>query len=67
MNYIDYTIRLKYVLELIEKGGLSSPKEVAERFECSEKTIRNMINVLREQGHNIKYSRISKKYYVEKQ
>jgi len=66
MNYIDYTKRLDYILELIRKDSLCSPHELASKFNCSEKTIRNMINVLRQKGHNIKYSKKSKKYFVEK-
>jgi len=52
MDYIKYTQRLEYLLDLINKGQVSSPKIVAERFYCSEKTIRNMINRLREKGYN---------------
>jgi len=64
MNYIDYTKRLNYILELIQKNNLSSPNELASKFECSEKTIRNMINVLRDKGYNIKYSKTTKKYFI---
>lgn len=65
MNYIDYSKRLKYLLELIQKDSNLTLYELASKFECSEKTIRNMINVLRENGYNIKYSKASKKYFIE--
>jgi len=65
MDYIKYTQRLEYLLDLINKGQVSSPKIVAERFYCSEKTIRNMINRLREKGYNIYFSRGIKKYVVK--
>lgn len=65
MNYIDYSKRLKYLLELIQKDSNLTLYELASKLECSEKTIRNMINVLRENGYNIKYSKASKKYFIE--
>jgi biotin operon repressor len=62
MDYKTYAQRLDYLKELIEKGQLSSPKDLSEKFECSERTIRKMINDLRESGIEIKYSR--KKFTV---
>ncbi|MCK4663003.1 MAG: HTH domain-containing protein, partial [Bacteroidales bacterium] len=49
-----------------ELFGLTSPKTVARKFECSEKTIRNMINILREQGNKIEYCKSSRKYFLIK-
>ena len=66
MNYLSYSKRIKYILELIEKGNLNSPIELAEKFDCSEKTIRNMINTLRESGKQISYCKLSKKYILKK-
>jgi biotin operon repressor len=57
MDYKTYAQRLDYLKELIEKGQLLSPKDLSEKFECSERTIRKMINDLRESGIEIKYSR----------
>lgn len=65
MSYNKYAERLDYLLEKIKKERLSSPKEIAERFECSEKTVRNMINNLRNQGFDIDYCRKSKKYFLK--
>jgi biotin operon repressor len=62
MDYKTYAQRLDYLKELIEKGQLSSPKDLSEKFECSERTISKMINDLRESGIEIKYSR--KKFTV---
>jgi len=63
MNHASYSERLDYLLELIEKGAASSPKQISKKFDCNEKTIRNMINVLRKQGNNIKYSQMQKKIF----
>ena len=57
MNFLDYSERLDYLLEMIEKGRISSPKQIAQKFDCCDKTARNMLNELREEGHNIRYSR----------
>ncbi|MEQ9166903.1 MAG: HTH domain-containing protein [Fulvivirga sp.] len=66
MDYLTYSKRLDYLLELIEKGQLQSPGQVAESFECSERTVRKMINDLRDKGKNITYSRKSMKYFLDK-
>lgn len=66
MNYLAHTKRLDYLLEMIEKGRISSPKQIAQKFDCCDKTARNMINELREKGHNIKYIRALGKYLVKK-
>jgi biotin operon repressor len=64
MDYKTYAQRLDYLKELVEKGQLSSPKDLSEKFECSERTIRKMINDLRESGIEIKYSRKKFKYFI---
>lgn len=65
MDYIRYSQRLKYLLELVDKGQVQSPQMVAERFYCSERTVRNMINRLRELGHDIHYSRNANRYVIK--
>ena len=39
MDYRTYSKRLEYLLELIKKQQINSPEDVAQKFECSEKTI----------------------------
>ncbi|MDP3180617.1 MAG: HTH domain-containing protein [Bacteroidota bacterium] len=65
MTYATYSQRLEHLLDLIKKGRVSSPKNIAEKFMCSEKTIRNMINYLRNQGIEIEYCKITKKYFLK--
>jgi biotin operon repressor len=65
MNYLTYSQRLTYMLELIEKGALNSPVDLSEKFNCSEKTVRNMINTLRLMGHDINYSKKWKIYFIK--
>lgn len=64
MNYLGYTQRLEYLMELLKNGQVDSPRHLAMRFECSEKTIRNMINILRLKGNDISYSKQKKKYLL---
>ena len=64
MDAINYYQRLTYLLELIRAGSLGSPKQAAEKFNCTEKTIRNMISKLRETGNNIEYCRASGRYVL---
>jgi len=65
MNYVSYSERLDYLLELIEKGAICTPIQIAEKFNCCDKTARNMINALREKGYQIDYCRCSKKYFLK--
>lgn len=65
MDYLTYAEKLNYLLEMIEKGQLFSLKQASEKFECSKRTIRRMINTLRKQGYPIKYNRVNKKYFIE--
>lgn len=57
--------RLLYLKELIQKEKLKSPTELAQTFECSEKTVRRMINTLRDVGVDIHYCKRRKKYFIE--
>lgn len=65
MDYLTYSKRLDYLTEIIEKGRLQSPKQLEEKFDCSEKTVRRMINKLREKGVHVEYCRKLKKYKIE--
>ena len=63
MNYLSYQENLNNLYEQILKGRVLSPKQAATSMNCSERTIRRMINNLREQGHEIEYCRTEKKYF----
>lgn len=65
MDFLTYSTRLDHVLELIKRGSLTSPHDLTEKFDCSERTIRKMIDHLKTKGYNIRYSRRQKKYYVD--
>lgn len=65
MDYLTYTDRLKLILKKIESNRLESPMQLAQKFEVSEKTVRRMINHLRESGYPIEYCRKRKKYLLK--
>jgi len=66
MDYLTYTEKLDYILELIKSEQLLTSKQASEKFNCSERTIRRMLKTLREQGHHIKYCKKIKIYFIEK-
>jgi len=53
MDYLQYSELLDYLLEMIEKERISTPKQIAQKFDCCDKTARNMIHHLRERGHKL--------------
>jgi biotin operon repressor len=66
MDYRSYEKRLEYVLELITKNRFRSLEGIAAKFSCSTRTVKRMLNHLRDQGHDIRYDRQQKKYFIKK-
>jgi len=64
MDYLTYSKRIKYLIELIEKGQLESCGQAAEKFGCSERTIRRMLNRIRDEGIEVSYSKTGR-YYIK--
>ncbi|RFZ91099.1 HTH domain-containing protein [Mucilaginibacter conchicola] len=67
MDFRTYEQRLDYILELLQKGRFRSLGDTASRFDCSTRTIKRMLNHLRERGHDITYDRLQKKYFLKKE
>lgn len=65
MDYRSYEKRLDYILELIIKNRFRAIESVANRFSCSTRTVKRMLNHLRDRGHDIRYNRLEKKYYIK--
>jgi len=65
MDYRSYEKRLEYILELIAKNRFRSLEAVATRFSVSTRTVKRMLNHLRDQGHVIQYDRLQKKYFLK--
>lgn len=64
MNYINYTKKLDYIQVLALKKATGTCKELAQRLDVSESTIKRMIQCLREQGIPISYSKERKTYFI---
>ena len=62
MDYNTYSKRLMYLLEIINKGQCFSLKQIATKFDCSERTIKRMIAQLRKDGYVIDYCYSQKKF-----
>lgn len=65
MDYRSYEKRLEYILEMIAKNRFRSIEDTAGRFCVSSRTVKRMIAHLRDQGHNIQYDRLQKKYFIK--
>lgn len=65
MDYITYEERLNYLEELASKGRLRSLAQIADKFNCSERTVSRMLYHLRYKGINIRYSSTLKKFVVD--
>ncbi|MBD1385883.1 HTH domain-containing protein [Mucilaginibacter rigui] len=65
MDYRTYEQRLAYILEQIKKNRFRSLEVTADRFSCSVRTVKRMIAHLRDQGHEITYDRLQKKYFIK--
>lgn len=66
MRFIERKQKIEYLLEMIEKGRCISLQQISEKFECSTRTAKRFIADLREEGHEIKYSKKLKKFFKEK-
>ena len=65
MKFIERKQKLEYLLVIIEKGWCLSLDQVSIKFDCSKRTIRRMIEELREDGHDIRYCKTNQKFYKE--
>lgn len=66
MRFVERKNRLEYLLELTEKGRFHSLKQIAYKFDCSERTVKRMVSELREDGYDIYYCRSSRRFFSEK-
>jgi len=67
MTYLERKQKLNYLLELIDKGRCLSLRQIAYKFECSERTVKRLLANLREEGYKVRYCPSIKKFYLEEQ
>ena len=65
MDFRSYEKRLDYILELIKKNRFRTIADAAERFSCSTRTVKRMLDHLRDRGHEITYDRLQKKFLLK--
>lgn len=65
-SYRSHQHNLLRILEMLEKGRFISRRQAARLFDCTEGTITIWLNELREDGHEIHYSRSLQKYVLKK-
>ena len=66
MTYTERKEKEKHLLYLIEHERLISLDKIANDYCCSKRTIRRMINNLRDERHNIIFCRKCNKYVLKK-
>jgi len=66
MTFKERKEKLNYLLYLLEQNRLCALDCVAEKFGCSQRTVRRMINELRNEDCVIVYDKLNKKYFLEK-
>ncbi|QZT35888.1 helix-turn-helix domain-containing protein [Halosquirtibacter xylanolyticus] len=65
MTFLEHKEKLEHLLELVTKGRCFALQDVAEKFQCSRRTVKRMLSQLRHEGHNISYCPSSKRFYLE--
>lgn len=66
MTYLERKEKEKHLLYLIEQKRLNSLEKVANNYGCSIRTIKRMLENLRNEGKSIVYCRKSNTYFLEK-
>jgi len=66
MTFSERKNNLDYLLYLLEQNRLCSLNCVADKFGCSQRTVERMLNDLRNEGHDIRFSKQKQKYFIEK-
>jgi DeoR/GlpR family transcriptional regulator of sugar metabolism len=66
MTFDEYEKKLNALRTLVEKASTGSPKELAELFNVSERTIRRMVQNLKQQELDIEFCRKRNSYLFKK-
>jgi biotin operon repressor len=66
MTYKERKQKMKYLLDMIQKGRVISLEQIARKFGCSKRTVKRMIADLKEEDCEIYYSRKTYKFLLKK-
>lgn len=64
MDFLEKKEKLDYLLELIQKDRCFSLHQISKKFDCSQRTVKRMISLLKDEGYNIKYCNTLKKFTI---
>lgn len=65
MTYKERREHLETLLDNIKREKCISIKCIADKFNCSESTVKRMISDLRDEGNDIIYCRVSKRFKIK--
>jgi DeoR/GlpR family transcriptional regulator of sugar metabolism len=66
MTFDEYEKKMNALRTLVEKASTGSPKDLAELFNVSERTIRRMVQNLKQQELDIEFCRKRNSYLFKK-
>jgi predicted DNA-binding transcriptional regulator YafY len=66
MTYSERKQKENHLLYLIKNERLYSLEKVASDYQCSVRTLKRMLNNLREEGYDIAYCRKKNNYFIKK-
>jgi predicted DNA-binding transcriptional regulator YafY len=66
MTYSERKQKENHLLYLIKNERLYSLEKVASDYQCSVRTLKRMLNDLREEGYDISYCRKKNNYFIKK-
>jgi DeoR/GlpR family transcriptional regulator of sugar metabolism len=66
MTFDEYEKKMNALRTLVEKASTGSPKDLAELFTVSERTIRRMVQNLKQQELDIEFCRKRNSYLFKK-
>jgi len=64
MDYITYSEKLQHIKNLAKREATGSCKELAEKLNVSESTVKRMIRCLKILGVNIKFCNYRRSYKI---
>ena len=65
MAYDDYCNKMRSLKYYIERENTGSADELADKLGVSRRTVFYYLDILRDEGYTIQYSRYRKTYYYE--
>jgi biotin operon repressor len=65
MNYIEYINKLQYLIFAIKQGNTGCAESLSKRIGISKRTLFRYLEVLKDHGADICYSKTQKSYTIK--